>query len=103
MDDLPFGKPVQLGQLLGNLIRKRGFAEESSRSELDDAWRTAAGERVAAKSYVRRLKSGMLEIGVTNGAILEELTCYLQHDLLPAIQKKHPELKISSLKFVKAR
>ncbi|MFY9252781.1 MAG: DUF721 domain-containing protein [Fuerstiella sp.] len=103
MDDMPFGRPVQLGQLLGNLVRKRGLAEQSSRSELEDIWRTSAGERVASKSYVKRLKSGVLEIGVTNGAILEELTCYLKHELLPAIQQKHPEPPITSLKFVKAR
>ena len=72
-------------------------------SELEDIWRTSAGERVASKSYVKRLKSGVLEIGVTNGAILEELTCYLKHELLPAIQQKHPEPPITSLKFVKAR
>ena len=103
MDDMPFGRPVQLGQLLGNLVRKRGLAEQSSRSELEDIWRTSAGERVASRSYVKRLKSGVLEIGVTNGAILEELTCYLKHELLPAIQQKHPEPPITSLKFVKAR
>ncbi len=103
MDDMPFGRPVQLGQLLGNLVRKRGLAEQSSRSELEDIWRTSAGERVASKSYVKRLKSGVLEIGVTNGAILEELTCYLKHELLPAIQQKHPEPPITSLKFDKAR
>ena len=103
MDDMSFGRPVQLGQLLGNLVRKRGLAEQSSRSELEDIWRTSAGERVASKSYVKRLKNGVLEIGVTNGAILEELTCYLKHELLPAIQQKHPEPPITSLKFVKAR
>lgn len=103
MSDMPFGKPVHLGQLLGNLVRKRGIAEQSSRHELDDVWRTVAGERIASKSYVRRLKSGVLEIGVTNGAILEELTCYLKHEILPGIQQKHPEPPINSLKFVRAR
>ncbi len=103
MNDLPFGTPIKLGQLLGNLIRKRGLAEKSSRQELDDVWRSTVGERIASKSYVRRLKSGVLEVGVSNGAILEELTCYLQHEFLPVIQQKHPEPKINSLKFVRAR
>ena len=58
---------------------------------------------MAAKSVVRKLRSGVLEVGVTNGAILEELTCYLQHELLPAIQQQHPEPPINSLKFVKVR
>ena len=103
MSGSPFQKPVQLGQLLSNLVRKRGLAEKSSHLELEQIWKQAAGERVAAKSYVRRLKSGVLEIAVSNGAILEELTCYLQHELLIAIQQRHSEFQITSLKFVKAR
>ncbi|MEQ9406168.1 MAG: DUF721 domain-containing protein [Fuerstiella sp.] len=101
MSDLPFGQPARLGQLLQNVVRKKGLAEESNRQKLDDAWRKAAGQRVAARSHVRRLQGGILEIGVTNGAILEELTCYLQHELLPAVQQLHADPPINSLKFIR--
>ena len=103
MSDSPFQKPARLGQLLQSLVRRKGLAEQSSGQELEQLWKNTAGERVAAKSYVRKLRSGVLEVGVTNGAILEELTCYLQHELLPAMQQKHPEPPINSLKFVKVR
>lgn len=101
MSDLPFGKPAQLGHVLQQLVRKKGLAEVSAREKLDELWKKAAGPRVASKSFVRQLRSGILEIAVTNGAILEELTCYLQHDLLPAIQQLHPQPEIHTLKFVK--
>ena len=103
MNSSPFGKPARLGQLLQSLVRKKGLAEQSSGQELDRIWKSTAGERVAANSFVRRFRSGILEVGVTNGAILEELTCYLRHELLPAIQRQHPEPPIKSLKFVKVR
>ncbi len=103
MSDSPFKKPMQLSHLLQNLVRKKGFAEQSSGEKLEQIWKTTAGQRVAERSFVRRLKSGVLEIGVTNGAILEELNCYLRHELLPAIQQQHPEPPIDSLKFVKVR
>lgn len=103
MNSTPFGKPTQLGQLLQRLVRKKGLAEESSGQELNQLWKTTVGERVAAKSFVRRFHSGVLEVGVNNGAILEELNCYLKHDLLPAMQEQHPEPPIASLKFVKVR
>lgn len=101
MSDLPVGKPTRLGNILQRLVRKRGFAEESAKQNLDEIWNKAAGSRVASKSCVRKLRAGVLEIGVTNGTILEELTCYLQHELLPEIQQKHPNPEITSLKFVK--
>lgn len=101
MSEGSLGKPAQLGHLLQNLVRRKGIAEESARNELDNIWKTAAGDRIASRSHVRKLRGGILEIGVTNGAILEELTCYLQHELLRSVQELHSEPAVNSLKFVK--
>ena len=101
MNDFAFGKPAQIGQLLQNLVRKRGLAEESAQKELNDIWKKAAGPRIASKTFVRRLRAGVLEVGVTNGAILEELTCYLKHDVLTAVQQVQANPPVNSLKFVK--
>lgn len=97
------GKPARLGSLLGSLIRTKGIAEQSSVQHLEDIWKQAAGERIAAKSCVKRLRSGVLEVTVSNGAVLEELTCYLKHDLLESLQQQHPDPAITSLKFVRVR
>lgn len=97
------GKPTHLSSLLGNLVRKRGIAEESANQVLENIWKQCVTERVASKSHVKRFSNGVLEITVTNGAILEELTCYLKHEILPALQERHPEPPITSLKFVKVR
>lgn len=96
-----FGKPTQLGQLLQQVVRRKGLAEESALQGLEDLWRQTAGDRVAARSRVRKLRAGVLEIGVTHGAILEELNGFLQHELLPQLQSKHPTPPINALKFVK--
>lgn len=96
-------KPTKLGLVLQNLVRRKGLAEQSSGQELDQLWKTVAGERAAASSYVRKFRGGVLEIGVTNGAILEELNSYLRQDLLLAMQNQHPDPPIASLKFVKVR
>lgn len=104
MDYESFGnKPTKLGLVLQNLVRKKGLAEQSTGQELDRLWKTVAGERAAGCSYVRKLRGGVLEIGVTNGAILEELNSYLRQDLLSAMQQQHPNPPIVSLKFVKVR
>lgn len=97
------GQPARLGNVLNKLVRQRGIAEQSSGNVLDSIWNEVAGERIAGKSFVRKLRNGVLEISVTNGAILEELSSYLKHDLLQEVSRKHPEPPITSLKFVKAR
>lgn len=97
------GQPARLGNVLNKLVRQRGIAEQSYGNVLDSIWKEVAGERIAGKSFVRKLRNGVLEISVTNGAILEELSSYLKHDLLQEVSRKHPEPPITSLKFVKAR
>lgn len=98
-----YEQPSRLGHLLQRIVRSKGLAEQSSGQELNQIWKTAAGKRVAARSHVRRLRGGVLEIGVSNGTILEELRSYLQHELLTTMQQEHPEPQIKSLKFIKTR
>lgn len=98
-----FDRPASLGRLLDHIVRRRGIAEKSGQQELNNIWAKVAGERIGKRSYVRRMKDGVLEIGVRNGAVLEELSSYLRHDLLATLQSEHSELKIQSLKFVRVR
>lgn len=98
-----FDRPSSLGRLLDLVVRRRGIAEKSGQEKLSKMWAEVAGERIGQKSYVRRQRGGVLEIGVRNGAVLEELSSYLKHDLLTEIQSKYIELKIQSLKFVRVR
>ncbi|MCA9056928.1 MAG: DUF721 domain-containing protein [Planctomycetaceae bacterium] len=103
MSELDFDRPSKLGHVLSRLVRQKGLAEQSSGQNLDATWKLAAGERIASKSRVRRLNRGVLEVVVSNGAVLEELTCYLQHDLLIAIQQKMPRENVKSLKFLRSQ
>lgn len=103
MNGSSFDRPTALGRLLDQVVRRRGIAEKSGQQELNTMWAAVAGDRIGRRSSVRRLQSGVLEIGVRNGAVLEELSSYLKHDLLNAIQSKHPEFNIQSLKFVRVR
>ncbi len=98
-----FDRPTSLGRLLDLVVRRRGIAEKTAQQELNTMWAEIAGERIGQRSSVRRLRDGVLEIGVRNGAVLEEVSSYLKHDLLAAIQSSHAELNIRSLKFVRVR
>ncbi|MCA9083943.1 MAG: DUF721 domain-containing protein [Planctomycetaceae bacterium] len=102
MTDFSLGKPARLGQLLQNLVRQKGLSESSATEELNSVWKKAAGERVGDRSYVRGVRAGVLEIAVSNSAILEELNGFLQHELLPQVQQQCPIHQIRSLRFIRA-
>ncbi len=103
MSQSSFDRPASLGRLLDQVVRRHGIAEKSGQQKLNAIWAEVAGERIGNKSYVRRLRGGVLEVGVRNGAVLEELSSYLKHDLLAEIQSKHVDLRIQSLKFVRVK
>ena len=103
MSGSSYDRPASLGRLLDLVVRRRGIAEKSGQRDLNTIWVEVAGERIGERSCVRRLRNGVLEIGVSNGAVLEELSSYLKHDLLNALRTKHMDLRIQSLKFVRVR
>ena len=98
-----FDRPIPLGQLLDQIVRRRGIAEKSGQQNLNRIWTATAGERIGQRSSVKRLRGGVLEVGVSSGAVLEELNSYLKQDLLSSIRTGHPELRIQALKFVRVR
>ena len=102
-DEISFDRPLRLGQLVAGVVRRRGVAERSATEELNSIWSQMVGERIAGKSSVRRLRAGVLEIGVCNGAVLEELNSYLRHDLLRELRLRLPRHGIRSVKFVRMR
>lgn len=94
-------RPAQLGSLLAEVVRRRGIAEQSATRELNATWSRVAGNRIGQHSFVRKLRGGVLEIAVSNGTVLEELSSYLRHDLLAAIRKEESCRDVQALKFVR--
>ena len=68
-------------------------------AQLAEAWKTAAGERIASRTKVLGLKSGVLEIGVANSALLNELASFHQLPLLKKMRDGYSEQSIRDLRF----
>ena len=103
MDRPPSDGPTSLGFLLDQVIRRRGIAEKSAQQELNRMWADLTEPRIRERSFVRRLRDGVLEIGVRNGAVLEELNGFRRHELLEEIQARYAEFRIRTLKFIRVR
>lgn len=91
--------PLPLSRVLSELIALRGYARVQAGSQLDDAWRDAAGSNVATATKVQGIKRGVLQVSVDNSALLSELASFHKSTILATLQEKHPHLKLRDLKF----
>lgn len=95
--------PQTIGNVLSELMARRGFARVQSTAACEDAWRQAAGEMVAKYTSVGALRRGTLEIVVANSTLVQELgfqkTALLKRlaDLLPDEGIKNLRFKVGSI------
>ncbi|MHC4591741.1 MAG: DciA family protein [Planctomycetota bacterium] len=76
-----------LGQIAGELLRRKKFQEKGKYAALEQEWRELVGPSVAAKTRVRGFKDGRLVVEVTSPVLLHELNSFLKEQLLSALQE----------------
>ncbi len=91
--------PQPLSAAIAELIARRGFARVQGTSQLIAIWKQVVDERTAERTKVLGLKRGVLEVGVTNSALLNELVSFQKTGLLDRLRTEHPEQKIKDIRF----
>lgn len=90
--------PERIGDILAQLMARRGFAQVQTAAAWDTAWRQAAGEMIAKFTRVGQLKGGRLEIIVANSTLVQELS-FQKPNLLAAMTRALPDHPIKDLRF----
>lgn len=90
--------PQAIGNVLSELMARRGFARVQSVAALEDAWRAAAGPLAAQYTRVGQLRRGALEVVVANSTLVQELG-FQKADLLAALAQLLPDETIKNLRF----
>ena len=90
--------PKPIGNVLAQLMARRGLAGVQRASACQEAWRQASGELAARYSRVGAVRRGKLEVIVANSTLLQELT-FQKPDLLAALARLLPDDKIKDLRF----
>jgi predicted nucleic acid-binding Zn ribbon protein len=91
--------PQHISQALSELFTLRGYARVQADAQLQQVWDALAGPQIAGGTKVGEISRGVLQIAVTNAALLAELTAFHKPALLKGLREKHPELRIRDLKF----
>jgi predicted nucleic acid-binding Zn ribbon protein len=89
--------PEPIGDILAQLMARRGFARVQSSAAAEKAWREAAGE-LAAFTRIGAVRRGKLEVTVANSTVVQELT-FRKSALLGTLAKLLPDQRIQDVRF----
>jgi predicted nucleic acid-binding Zn ribbon protein len=90
--------PAPIGDILAELLARRGFGRVQGTAEYEAAWRQAAGPLAAKFTRVGGLRRGKLELIVANSTLLQELT-FQKTGLLKTLNELLPGQNIADLRF----
>jgi predicted nucleic acid-binding Zn ribbon protein len=90
--------PKKIGDVLAELMARRGYARELSAAQFTDAWREAAGELIARHTRVGMVKRGSLEVIVANSVLSQEIT-FQKQAILGHLTRLLPQERITNLRL----
>jgi predicted nucleic acid-binding Zn ribbon protein len=90
--------PQGIGEVLAELMARRGFARVRSTAALEAAWRRAAGPLAAEHTRVGAVRRGKLEVLVAHSALVQELG-FQKAAILTALANELPDERIDDLRF----
>jgi len=92
-------EPDTLGNVLSRLFAARGYGRVQGDRQLQVAWQQVAGEETARSCRVLTFRNGILQIGVANGALLNELAAFQKQEFLLKFKQDFPHLRVRDIKF----
>lgn len=90
--------PQTIGNVLSELMSRRGYARVQTAAGYEAAWREAAGPLAANYTRVGTLRRGMLEIVVANSTLVQELG-FQKAELVKKLAELLPDDGIKNLRF----
>jgi predicted nucleic acid-binding Zn ribbon protein len=90
--------PQRIGDVVAQLLSRRGYARELSPAVEQQAWRDAVGAALAEHTRPGCTRRGVLEVTVRNSTIVQELV-FQKSQLIQTLSERLPEAEISDLRF----
>jgi len=90
--------PQTIGNVLSELMARRGYGRIQSAEACDAAWREAAGPLVAKYTRPGQVRRGTLEVVVANSTLVQELG-FQKHGLLERLAELLPDEGITNIRF----
>ena len=92
------GRAKRLGDVVSQLLARRGYAQETASADIAAAWREAVDASMAAQTRLGAVRRGTLDVIVANSAVSQELT-FRKTQLVAELARRLPEHKIKNIRF----
>ena len=93
-----FRRPKRPADLLGQLMSRKGFAQQESTNDLSKVWNSLVGDSLKDKTRVGLLKRNVLEVYVSSSAVNQQLT-FKKAQLIKQLQQQLPKDNIKDIRF----
>ena len=90
--------PKSLGNVVSQLLARRGYGQGPAAAGCQAAWQSAVGEKLAPHTRAGSVRRGVLEVTVANSAALHELS-FVKAKLIKTLAKLAPDQKIRDIRF----
>jgi predicted nucleic acid-binding Zn ribbon protein len=91
-------QPRRIGNIVADLVARRGYARIQATATFSEAWQEAAGVQLGKFSRAGAVKRGVLEVQVANSTMVQEMT-FQKAMLLKKLAALAPDENIRDLKF----
>lgn len=91
-------RPKRARDIVAQLMARTGYTQQQASGEVEQIWKVAVGDRLAAKTRTGTIRRRILEIHVENSATIQELT-FRKRELVKVIQQRLPDAKVTDLRF----
>lgn len=91
-------EPQKIANVLSQLLARRGYAQERSLAEQEDAWRAIVGPDIARQTKPGLVRRGVWEVYVRHSTLLQELS-FRKRELLEKVAESLPGRKVRDFKF----
>jgi predicted nucleic acid-binding Zn ribbon protein len=86
-----------LGDVLTELMARRGFARVRAAAAWESAWRSAAGPQLSKQSTIGGSRGGTLEVIVANSMLAQEIA-FQKPNLIAELRRLLPDERIKDLR-----
>ncbi|MCI0358586.1 MAG: DUF721 domain-containing protein [Planctomycetaceae bacterium] len=90
--------PKAMGDVMSQLLARRGYAQVQSAALCESAWRTAVGEKLAPHTRPGNVRRGVLEVLVASSSVLQELA-FLKTKVIKQLAQLAPDQRIRDVRF----
>ena len=90
--------PQRVGNILTELMARRGLGRVQAALVCEEAWRKAVGQLLAQYTRAGAVRRGKLEVVVANSTLVQELG-FRKPALLKSLARLLPNEKIQDLRF----